>query len=90
MLAPSMLGTVEDHLVRMFAHLGPVAAAVLVADIRPGPNTEETGLLEQCPLGQGVLPTALLGALVAEHLRPETPVILLPGAHDGQRAALGL
>lgn len=90
MLAPSMLGTVEDHLVRMFAHLGPVAAAVLVADVRSGPNTEETGLLEQCPLGQGVLPTALLGRLLAEHLRPEAPVILHPGAHDGQRAALGL
>jgi hypothetical protein len=90
MLAPSMLGTIEDHLVRMFAHLGPVAAGVLLADVRPAADTEETGLLEQCPLGQGVLPTALLRQLVAEHLGAETPVILLPGAHDGQRAALGL
>jgi hypothetical protein len=90
MLAPSMLPTVEDHLSRMFAHLGPVAAGLLVADVRPAADTLETGLLERCPLGEGVLPTALLGRLIAEHLPPETPVILLPGAHDGQRAALGL
>ncbi len=90
MLAPSMLGTIEDHLVRMFAHLGPVAAGVLLADVRPAADTEETGLLEQCPLGQGVLPAALLRQLIADHLRPETPVILLPGAHDAQRTTLGL
>lgn len=90
MLAPSMLPTVEDHLARMFAHLGPVASGLLLADVRPAADTLETGLLERCPLGEGVLPTALLGRLIAEHLPPETPVILLPGAHDGQRAALGL
>ena len=90
MLAPSMLANAEDHLGRMFAHLGPVAAAVLVADVRPTAETAETGLLERCPMGEGVLPTTLVGQLIADHLPPETPVILLPGAHEGQRAALRL
>ena len=66
------------------------AAAVLVEDVRPGETTEETGLLERCPLGEGVLPTALLGALLAAHVPAETPVILLPGAQGSQRQALGL
>ena len=90
LLAPSMLATVEDHLVRMFAHLGPVAAAVLLGDARGGPETAESGLLEPCPLGEGVLPTTLVGQLLREHVPPQTPVILLPGAHAAQRQALGL
>ena len=85
-----MLATVEDHLVRMFAHLGPVAAAVLLGDARSGAATAETGLLEPCPPGEGVLPTALLAQLLRDHVPPQTPIILLPGAHAAQRQALGL
>lgn len=90
MLAPSMLATVEDHLARMFAHLGPVAAAVLLFDVAEAPETAESGLLAARPLGEGRLPTALVARLLAEHVPAEVPVILLPGALDAQRAALGL
>jgi hypothetical protein len=90
MLAPSMLGTVEDHLVRMFAHLGPVAAAVLLFDVAEAPDTGETGLLAARPLGQGRLPMDLVARLLADHVPPEVPVILLPGALAEQRQALGL
>jgi hypothetical protein len=90
MIAPSMTGQIEDHLARMFAHLGPVAAAVLLADIAPDAQTAERGLFSTCRLGAGILPLALVSRLLAEHVPAETPVILLPGAVDEQRAALGL
>ena len=90
MIAPSMTGQIEDHLARMFAHLGPVAAAVLLADIAPDAQTAERGLFSACRLGAGILPLALVSGLLAEHVPAETPVILLPGAVDEQRAALGL
>jgi hypothetical protein len=89
MLAAAMLPQAEDHLVRMFAHLGPMAAAVLVADVRETPATPETGLLEMVRFGEGRLPHALVARLLADHVPAETPVILLPGSVDAQRTALG-
>lgn len=90
LLAPSMLGQAEDHLTRMFAHLGPVAAGVLLADCAGTAETAETGLFSTVRLGEGVLPGALLGQLIAEFVPAETPVLLLPGAVDQQRQAVGL
>ena len=87
LLAPSMLPQAEDHLTRAFAHLGPVAAGVLLTDAAPG---ADDGLLSPTPLGGGVLPKPLLARLLAEFVPPETPVILLPGAVDAQRALVGL
>jgi hypothetical protein len=74
----------------MFAHLGPVAAAVLLGDVRAGASTAESGLLEPCAAGEGALPLALVGRLLAEHVPPETPVILLPEDHARLREPLGL
>lgn len=90
MLAPSMLPTVEDHLTRMFAHLGPVAAAVLLFDLAETPETEETGLLAPLPLGEGRLPKDLVARLLEAHVPAETPVILLPGGLETQREAIGV
>lgn len=90
MLAPGMLRDAEDHLVRMFAHLGPVCAGVLLADAAETPQTAETGLFSPVPLGGGLLPTALLARLLAEFVPPTTPVILLPGDLERQRRSLGL
>jgi hypothetical protein len=90
MLAPSMLRDVEDHLARMFAHLGPVAAGVLLADVRETPHTPDTGLFESVPFGQGLLPAAIIARLLAEHVPPTTPVVLLPSDHSRQRTLLGL
>jgi hypothetical protein len=90
LLAPSMLGEAEDHLVRMFAHLGPIAAGVLLFDLARSPETEENGLLEACPLGSGVLPCELLARLLRESVPEETPIILLPAAASEQRARVGL
>ncbi|MFM7260146.1 MAG: hypothetical protein ACKO3W_06030 [bacterium] len=90
MLAPSMLRDAEDHLARMFAHLGPVAAGVLLADVAESPETAENGLFSAVPFGQGRLPAPLVARLLADCVPPETPVILLPGDLDGQRRLLGL
>jgi len=90
LLAPSMLRDVEDHLARMFAHLGPIAAGVLVADVAETPETNESGLFATRPFGQGCLPAPLVARLLAEHVPPETPVVLVPGDLEGQRRLLGL
>ena len=87
LLAPSMLAQAEDHLTRAFAHLGPVASGVLLTDAAQG--TDE-GLLAPARLGEGALPKPLLARLLAEFVPAETPVILLPGAVDAQRALVGL
>jgi len=90
LLAPSMLAQAEDHLTRMFAHLGPVAAAVLLADCATTSETGENGLLGMSRLGEGVLPMPLLSRLIAEFVPAETPIVLLPGAVETQRQAVGL
>ena len=90
LLAPSMLGQAEDHLARMFAHLGPIAAGVLLFDIATTAESTETGLLQHRRLGEGLLPMPLVASLLAEHVPAETPLILLPGALDEQRSLLGL
>ena len=90
LLAPSMLAQLEDHLIRMFTHLGPVASAVLLIDMAPTAETPVNGLLSPCRAGEGVLPLPLLAKLIAEYVPEETPVILLPGAMAQQRGALGL
>ena len=94
MLAPSMLETALDHATRMFAHLGSVVAAVLLTDIEVSENTGETGLFRTCRLGEGLLTRTLgdgvLARLLAEHVPPTTPVILLPGSVESQRALIGL
>ena len=90
LLAPSMLSLAEDHLARRFAHLGPIAAAVLLTDVVETPETAENGLLSQCRFGEGRLPHSLISQLLADHVPSSTPVILLPGALAEQRAALGV
>ena len=90
LLAPSMIGQAEDHLARMFAHLGPIAAGVLLFDVANTAESAETGLLQHRRLGDGLLPMPLVASLLAEHVPAETPLILLPGALDEQRALLGL
>ena len=94
MLAPSMMGNAGEHLERMFAHLGPVAAAVLLTDVRATENTDETGLFEHCRLGEGLLQNALpegrLAHLLAQHVPLTTPLLLLPGAVESQRALAGV
>lgn len=90
LIAPSMLAQAEDHLTRSFAHLGPAAAGVLLFDLVRTAETEESGLLDACPLGGGLLPVEFMARLLREHVPEETPVILLPGRLAEQRALLGL
>lgn len=90
LIAPSMLGQIDDHLVRMFAHLGPIASAVLLTDAASAANPADDGLLQQRRFGEGALPAGLVARLLAEHVPPETPLVLLPGEVDSQRRLLGL
>ena len=87
LLAPSMLAQAEDHLTRAFAHLGPVAAGVLLMDAATTPEGE---LLTATRLGEGTLPIPLIMRLLAEFVPAETPVLLLPGAVQEQCALVGL
>lgn len=87
MLAPSMRRDAEDHLSRMFAHLGPVASGVLLADLEASGEADGAAGLR---FGEGALPHALVARLLAEHVPESTPLILLPGAVESQRAAAGL
>jgi hypothetical protein len=41
------------------------------------------------PLGQGVLPRAVVRDLLERHVPAETPIVLMPEAIDAQRAWLG-
>lgn len=86
MLAGDMLGDLPEHLLRMFASLGPRAALLLLEDIRPA---AEGDLPERVPLGQGVLPRELVLDLLRAHVPPETPVVVRPQSLAEQLAWLG-
>jgi hypothetical protein len=89
LLAPSMLATVEDHLERMFRHLGAVATAVVLADVATparGTPEAESGLLATVPFGEGLLPHARVAELLAECVPPSVPVLLFPANAEQQRA----
>ena len=67
-----------------------VHRVALLADVRDGANTAESGLFDVVPFGQGRLPAPLMARLIAEYVPPTTPLVLLPGELDAQRALLGL
>lgn len=92
LLAPSMRADAEDHLRRIFAHLGPVAAGVLLTDLPADLRLDEAPAdhPSDTRFGEGTLPPALIAELLATHVPEATPVILLPGALEAQRAAAGL
>ena len=74
MLELSMLPRLEDHLVRMFEALGPVAALVVLEDVQM--DADEDGLPRRTALGGGRLPRDLVLSLLREHVPERTPVML--------------
>lgn len=91
LLATSMLRDVEDHLARAFAHLGPVAAAVLLEDVRrPATGAGDDARLETVPFGDGELPHAVVARLLAEHVPETTPVVSTTGDLARLRDLLGM
>ncbi len=94
LLAPSMLPCAAEHVERMFAHLGSVAAAVLLTDVAHAENTAETGLFASCRLGEGMLNDALgagtLARLLDAYVPRATPIILCAGSLENQRVLAGL
>lgn len=87
MLAPSMLNPPkarEEHLQRMFAHLGAVASCVLLADYAPRTDASEESCLELLPLGNGCLDRHHVLALLEEFVPTTTVILLLSGAVDQQ------
>jgi hypothetical protein len=88
LLLRSMLGDIEDHLVRSITTLAPRAAMFLLHDVRPAEDRDDD-LLVPVPLGSGVLPRDLVRSLLAEHAPPDLPVVLLPQELDRQREWLG-
>jgi hypothetical protein len=81
MLTPEMLGDLPEHLTRIFASMGPRAALVLLQDVGE-PDGQD--LLAPVPLGKGRLPRDLVRSLLAEHVHPETPVVIWPTDVAGQ------
>jgi sugar phosphate isomerase/epimerase len=72
MLEPSMLADAEDHLERALSALAGRSVMVLVHDVRP-----RGADLAAVPLGEGVLPRDAVWRLLAAHVPPQTPVVLL-------------
>lgn len=73
MLEPSMVATLVEHLERFFEELGSRADFIWLGDCVPD---ETTGWMRAVPLGQGVMPQAVVRALLAEHVPEETPVVV--------------
>lgn len=74
LLEHSMLDHMGDHLERMFASLGPIAAAVILADVRRA--DDEESLPRRVPLGDGVLSRDVVLRLLAEHVPSTTPIVI--------------
>ncbi len=80
MIAPDMIGTIDDHLRRMFESLAPRAALVFLNDIR----INAQGLARSVALGDGVLPQELVLSLIREHVPSTTPLVVSPHKLDQQ------
>ena len=82
MFEPSMLGTIEDHLVRMFETLGSRVPAVVLHDVAVSDDGESCIVV---PLGDGRFPAPLVRRLIADNCPADLPIILLPDTFDQQR-----
>lgn len=80
LLETSMLEHLDEHLERMFTSLGPIAAAVFLADCRP--PEDEGHLPRRVALGDGLLARDHVRRLILAHVPPETPIVI-----DGRDAA---
>ena len=80
MLAPDMLGTIDDHLRRRFESLAPRAAMIFLNDIR----LNAAGQARSVALGDGILPQELVLSLIREHVPATTPLVVPPQKLDQQ------
>lgn len=87
MLTRDMLPKAEDHLARIFAGLGGIAAAILLANIEPHGGLEGVQL---STLTRGVLSPKVVVELWREFGSEGTPVVVLDEDVAGQRAVLGM
>ena len=72
MLAPAMLETMEDHLVRMFEYLGPRCQAVIIEDL----HLSDGGAIRGVTVGKGILKGSLVGQLLDTHVPDSVPVVV--------------
>lgn len=82
LLTPDMFRHASEHLERAFEALGARAAMILLHDVTL-PDRAEGGL-SPVPLGRGSLPRQDVVRLLAAHVPPRTPVVLLPSALEEQ------
>lgn len=73
MFETSMITTLVEHLERFFEELGSLADFIWLGDCVPD---ETTGWMRPVPLGEGVMPWAVLRALIAANVPEETPLIV--------------
>jgi hypothetical protein len=71
MLAPSMLGDIEEHLGRMLEILGPIAGVVMLGDIELTGDDVQT-----VPFGSGVMPRERVSSLMARLVPADVPAVL--------------
>jgi len=88
LMTGSMLSEIDDHLVRAFETVGPLATVVVLEDVRPAPTDEDDDTVETVGLGEGLLPRALVRRLLDEHVPSSTPVVIRSGGIDRQLAWL--
>ncbi len=72
-----MIEDAEDHCRRAFETLAPLASCYIHENIAAPADTDDfDACLERVPAPAGILPEEGLAEMIAQHLPPETPVLL--------------
>ncbi len=77
LIAPSMVGDIEDHLVRSISMLGPRCSLCILEDIAPiAGEIDSPTHFNRVPWGTGIIPRELVDQLLLEHLPSTTPLFI--------------
>jgi len=94
LLEASMLGDLDDHLVRTLALAGPRAEVIVLGSVRHPADPDDESPLAAAPLGEGLIDASRLGALALEHAREGAVFAAVEGGRGGggpsAEAQLGL
>ena len=82
MLAPSMLGTLEDHLTRCFETLAEHAPFLFLHDVTVDPHDDR---LLPTTLGRGILDRSIMTDMIRRYWPEDRPVVVPAGSLDVQK-----
>jgi hypothetical protein len=87
LIEPSMLDVLEDHLERIFDHLGPRCRVVVLEDVAAGDRADDA--CRRVPLGHGRLPRDHVRRLLDAFVPDDADLVLRADDLEQQRAWLG-